>query len=372
MSAVILDEAHRLAGFPRLYACQCGAPVFFRNDVCLRCKTPLGYEPGAGRVVALAPGPELNTWIVIGSPQSAVFEYCGNATSPAACNWLVPAHAAEGAQVLCPSCRLNRTIPDLSTPRNAAHWRTIEEAKRRLVSALLGQRLPVKSRLDEDPEQGLAFDFLADPNDGPRVLTGYNDGIVTLNIEEADTACRERTREQMHEPYRTVLGHLRHEVGHYYWQRLVEQTPHLDGFRELFGDERAGYAEALERHYRQGPPPDWQANYISAYASAHPSEDWAETWAHYLHIVDTVQIVVSFHLDINSVEMPFEAFAEDALIQPDEPFLDLLNSWIRFTAVLNEFSRSMGLPDFYPFVLSRSSVRKLHFVHLVVVSRQYG
>jgi hypothetical protein len=189
-----------------------------------------------------------------------------------------------------------------------------------------------------------------------------------LNIEEADDATRERVRERMHEPYRTVLGHLRHEVGHYYWDRLVDGTPCLDAFRELFGDERRDYAEALERHYRQGPPAEWQNCYVSAYASSHPWEDWAETWAHYLHIVDAVGTAFSFRLDIDSVEMPFEGFASDALVRPDKQFLKLLNSWARFTAVLNEFSRSMGLPDFYPFVLSKSAVKKVHFVHTLVES----
>jgi hypothetical protein len=259
---------------------------------------------------------------------------------------------------------LNRTIPDLSDPSNGENWRRIELAKRQLISSLLMLGLPVKPKMEG--VEGLAFDFLRTPDQGPRVLTGHSDGIITLNIEEADDPTRESIREQMHEPYRTLLGHLRHEVGHYYWDRLVRESKWIDPFRELFGDDRQDYTQALHRHYQQGPPPDWPERYVSAYASSHPWEDWAETWAHYLHMVDTLDTAESFSLDIESVEMPFEGFKAEALVQPDDQFLHFINSWSRFTAVLNELSRSMGLPDFYPFVLSKSSVGKLHFIHNVV------
>ena len=361
-----LRRAARPASLPRLYKCQCGTAVFFRNNLCLRCETPLGYEPIRGRVSPLAPGTEPGTWTIIGDRESSVFRYCANAQSPAVCNWLVPVDAKS--QSLCISCRLNRTIPDLTIAENGVNWQRIELAKRRLVSELLALQLPVKSRVSEDPEHGLAFDFLRDPPDGPRIVTGHSHGVITLNIEEADDAIRERTRAQMHEPYRTVLGHLRHEVGHYYWERLVDGSQWLDPFRQLFGDDRAHYADALARYYREGPAPDWQMRHVSAYASSHPWEDWAETWAHYLHIVDTLETAFSFRLNINSVEMPFEPFQSDALVRRDQPFLNLVNSWARFTAVLNEFSRSMGLPDFYPFVLSKESVKKVHFIHTLIAS----
>jgi hypothetical protein len=356
-----------LRTLPRLYACRCGGPIFFRNDTCLQCLTPLGYEPTSGHVYPLSPGSDANSWTLIDGPNGH-FRRCGNSASPAACNWLVSEEDHANAQPLCISCRLNRTIPDLSAAANAVHWRTTELAKRRLVSALLALGLPVRSRLAEDRECGLAFDILKTLADGAPVLTGHADGIITVNLDEADDATREGIRARMHEPYRTVLGHLRHEVGHYYWYRLVERTTWLEPFRGLFGDEREDYVVALRRYYREGPPPDWQTRHVSAYASAHPWEDWAETWAHFLHVFDTLGTVFSFSLDINSVVMPFQAFGPDVLFQEDDEFLNGLNTWLRFTAVLNEFSRSMGLPDFYPFVLSRSSVKKLHFVHTLVVS----
>jgi hypothetical protein len=87
-----------------------------------------------------------------------------------------------------------------------------------------------------------------------------------------------------------LLGHFRHEVGHYFWDRLVATDPHqLEEFRVLFGDDRQDYGEALKRHYDEGAPANWQDTYISMYATMHPWEDFAETWAHYLHIVDTLE-----------------------------------------------------------------------------------
>ncbi len=366
----LLETPTQAEGIKRVYKCQCGRPVFFRNSVCLACKTPLGYEPALGRICPLAPGSEPDTWTVIGAPgapekeESRLYWHCANLISPSACNWLTRADSKTNPQQLCISCRLNRTIPDLSDPSNGENWRRIELAKRQLISSLLTLGLPVKPKMEG--VEGLAFDFLRTPDQGPRVLTGHSEGIITLNIEEADDPTRESIREQMHEPYRTLLGHLRHEVGHYYWDRLVRDAKWIDRFRELFGDDRQDYAQALQRHYQQGPPSDWPERYVSAYASSHPWEDWAETWAHYLHMVDTLDTAASFSLDIESVEMPFEGFKSEALVQPDDRFLHFINSWSRFTAVLNELSRSMGLPDFYPFVLSKSSVGKLHFIHTIV------
>jgi len=301
-----------------------------------------------------------------------------------------PEPAPTGAvprQTLCRACRLNRTIPDQAIEEHRHWWAEIERAKRRLVSSLIALRLPVASRVSEDPARGLAFDLLRAPSGGPPVTTGHADGIITLDVEEADDSRRERRKAALHEPYRTLLGHLRHEVGHYYWQRLVDGTPWLQPFRALFGDERADYAAALQRHYEQGPPAEWPLSHVSAYASAHPWEDWAETWAHYLHMLDTLDTAVSFGLDAAQVELGYEPFTRSALasapIAPaaqataqarpsdapghdDEEFLAFVNAWMKLTGVLNELSRSMGLPDFYPFVLSVAAVRKLHLVHRVV------
>jgi hypothetical protein len=355
----------------RSYRCRCGRPVFFANSECLACHAPLGYEPELAEVSALVPGPEAGTWRLDPATArgggEAVYRRCANFAGPVGCNWLVP---ADDRIELCRACRLNRTIPDLSDPANAGHWRKLERAKRRLVSQLISLGLPVRSKVGEDPERGLAFDFLRSPPEGPRVLTGHDNGLITLNVEEADDAVRERIRQEMREPYRTLLGHFRHEVGHYYWDRLIDGTARLEPFRGLFGDERADYAAALQTNYEQGPPKDWALKHVSAYASIHPWEDWAETWAHYLHIVDTLDTALGFGLDAEDLEIESEPFTRDDLHAPDdadaERFLFFLNSWVELTAVLNELSRSMGQPDFYPFVMPRPVVAKLQFISLAV------
>lgn len=271
---------------------------------------------------------------------------------------------------LCIACRLNQTIPDLSDPDNARWWAAIEVAKRRLVSQLVAMGLPVASKVGEDPQQGLAFAFLRAAPGGPSVVTGHEDGLVTLDVEEADDSRRERIRRELHEPHRTLLGHFRHEVGHYYWDRLVSGAGWHLPFRGLFGDERADYAAALRRHYECGPPPDWRDRHISSYAASHPWEDWAETWAHYLHMVDSLDTALGFGLGAEDLETEIDRFGPQDLYRADAPgadaFLFFLNSWVEMTMVLNELSRSMGQPDFHPFVMSRAVVTKLHFVHLVI------
>jgi len=292
--------------------------------------------------------------------------------SAAGCNWLVPDEERTGSgerPAFCIACRLNRIIPDQTFEANQRDWGRIELAKRRLVSQLLALGLPVQSRLTgaggEDGARGLAFDFLR-PVDGQSVMTGHAGGIVTLNVDEADDPVREQIRARLREPYRTLLGHLRHEVGHYYWDRLVAGSDWIGPFRTVFGDERADYGAALERHYRLGPAPDWAQWHVSAYAASHPWEDWAETWAHYLHMVDALDTGLSFGLDADDVEVDVAMFGAEVLETPDPEFLRLVNAWVELTALLNEMSRSMGEHDFHPFVLPRAAVPKLHFVHMVV------
>jgi len=371
-----LAEAWRTqepSGRGRSYRCQCGRPVFFRNSLCLGCKAPLGYEPELAQVRALLPGPTSDTWRLHGQEdEAALWRRCGNFDSPAGCNWLVRADE----EPLCISCRLNRTIPNLDDPDNARYWRQIENAKRLLVAQLLGLGLPVKSKVSEDKEHGVMFDFLRSPEKGPRVLTGHASGLITLNVEEADDAKREKVRHEMHEPYRTLLGHFRHEIGHYYWDRLIPGTPWLEKFRELYGDERQDYAAALKRNYEHGSPPEWRDQYISSYASVHPWEDWAETWAHYLHVVDSLDTALGFGLKGEDVETEVEPFTVDDLYDPQAPdaqrVIALVNAWVQLTTVLNELARSMGQHDFYPFVMSRPVLRKMHFIQMVVKEERGG
>ncbi|EPN67961.1 hypothetical protein A235_08814, partial [Pseudomonas syringae pv. actinidiae ICMP 19079] len=284
----------------------------------------------------------------------------------AACNWLFPAH---NAGEFCVACSLNRTIPDLSIVENGERWRKVETAKRRLVAQLISLGLQVIPKT-VDEETGLAFDFVGVDLEGKLPTTGHANGLITLNIEEADDAHREAMRVQMHEPYRTLLGHFRHEVGHYYWDRLIADTRWQDGCRNLFGDERASYADALDHHYKNGAPDNWQESFVSAYATMHPWEDWAETWAHYLHMMDAVDTALGFGMSARDMELDYQPFPLDVLYDPQHPggpaFLSFVNAWIELASMLNELSRSMGQPDFYPFVLPPAVIAKLHFIHLVI------
>ncbi len=347
--------------------------MFFGNTACLACGTPLGYVPEEAQLRPLQPSPQGDgSWQVFGetTPDAPRWWRCDNFASAAVCNWLVRLDAHGHAPRRCAACRLNRTIPDLSDPHNQLLWARLETAKRRVISQLMALGLPVATKMGEDPARGLAFDLIRTLPGEPPVVTGHHGGVITLDIEEADDATRERVRAAMGEPYRTLLGHFRHELGHYYWDRLVAGTAWLEPFRALFGDERRDYAGALRANYEAGPPADWPQRFVSAYASSHPWEDWAETWAHYLHIVDTVDTARSFGIDPARLALDAEPYAVQDLWRADdaqgEAFLRLLQSWVSLAAVMNEMSRSMGQADFYPFVLPRAAVAKLHFIHTVV------
>jgi hypothetical protein len=257
-------------------------------------------------------------------------------------------------------------VPNLNDASALAAWQRLEIAKRRLLYTLFGLGLPTQSKA-EDSERGLAFAFKQDEPD-QKVLTGHADGLITINIAEADDPVRERTRIQMGEAYRTLLGHFRHEVGHYYWDRLVKNTDWYPKFRELFGDESQDYAGACERHYASGPPVDWQSNYVSAYATMHAWEDFAETWAHYLHMVDTLQTARAYGLALRAkpVGGTKRPLTMTATRLDFDDFDDLLSAWVPLTVAMNSLNRSMGLPDPYPFVLSLPAIEKLRFVHDVV------
>jgi hypothetical protein len=261
-------------------------------------------------------------------------------------------------------------IPDLSVAENGELWGRIEVAKRRVIASLVLLHLPVVSQASPDSQRGITFDLLRPIPGGPAVMTGHHDGVITLNVEEADDVHREAARTAMGEPYRTLVGHVRHEVGHYYWDRLVKGDHWLPDFRELFGDERQDYGQAIQAHHNAGPPPDWRTRFVSGYASAHPWEDWAETWAHYLHMIDALDTALGFGLNAETSGLLFDPFQKSQLYRPEhsssESFLTFLNRWVQLTAVVNELSRSMGEPDFYPFVLPLAAVKKLQFVHLVI------
>jgi len=348
----------------------CRQLLFFENTQCVKCGHALAYIPDLGRVAALEPEGDL--WRVaavqaaIGSaePNERRFRLCDNYAKENVCNWALP---ADSALQLCESCSLTRVIPDLEAPGGRGAWFKLEAAKRRLIYTLKALGCPISSKAD-DPQRGLAYEFLApDGNSGP-VLTGHADGVITVNVAEADDANREKQRARLHEPYRTLLGHFRHESGHYYWQHFVDGQPRIEAFRSLFGDERADYAAALQRHYDSGPPPDWQENFVSAYAASHPWEDWAESWAHYLHMTDVLETAAATGLQLKPAGRDEPALVK-ARSGPDQPFEQMLQSWYPLTYVLNNLNRGMGLADGYPFVLSAPAVEKLRFVHETIAEQ---
>lgn len=259
--------------------------------------------------------------------------------------------------------------PDLSVKANVLAWRRLQWAKLRLFYSLLRLGLPLQTKA-ENERTGLAFDVLADPPQpgAPRVMTGHDNGLITIALAEADDAAREKSRMSLHEPYRTLVGHFRHESGHYFWDRLVHDGGKLEPFRRLFGDERDDYGEALQRHYDQAPPADWQARFVSAYATMHPWEDFAETWAHYLHIVDTLEMAQAFGLSTRP--RVAEGDELDASVDFDPyrklPMERLTENWMPLTLAVNSLNRAMGQPDLYPFVLSAPAIEKLGFVHNLV------
>ncbi len=258
----------------------CGNHVYFENVRCIGCDHALGFLPDGLEVCAFEPQ-EGDRWRALNSTaENRIFRQCANGRQHQVCNWMVPEAESDP---LCAACRLNNLVPDLGVPGNQERWYKLELAKRRTIYTILQLNLPLAAGTKEQP--ALGFSFLADSPDLAPVTTGHNQGLITINIAEADDDKRERRRINLHEPYRTLLGHMRHEVGHYYWDRLIAHSDWLSGFREVFGNEATDYAGALNDYYKNGPPADWQERGVSAYASSHPWEDWAETWAHYFHVV---------------------------------------------------------------------------------------
>ncbi|MCO6048860.1 putative zinc-binding metallopeptidase [Mesorhizobium sp. RP14(2022)] len=350
----------------KLFSCpHCRNRIYFENTSCLFCGNAVLYLPLQRRFAL--PG------------RHGPF-FCRNA-SECGCNW-----AAEEEGGFCRACQLNSTIPDLGVSGNRERWAKLEEAKRHLVYQLLGFGLDVRPKAHPDDEVGIAFDFLNDPpsDQGPRVLTGHEHGLITLNAGEADPLRREEMRIQMGESYRTLLGHFRHEIGHYYWDRLVRDDPAwLERSREVFGDERTDYMAALQTNYEQGPPQDWQERHISPYASSHPWEDFAETWAHTLHISDTLEMARALKLDPSEldagvplvVEGQGEADAADGVpdTSDDEAhkrFDAMLTDWLAVSEATNALNRCMGLPDVYPFVIAPKTGEKLRFVYELLEAKK--
>lgn len=339
-----------------IFRCACGNTVYFENDRCLRCGERLGFLPDR-LIQATLTSRDDGTWQAA-TPEGEVGVYrrCRNNEEHNVCNWMVPAKSKD---VFCTACRLNRIIPNLDKPGNREKWLNVEREKRRLIYELLRLGLPFEAKRD-NPKEGLAFAFMEDAVQtgefvnrnlpGGRVFTGHAGGLITINIIEADDAAREAMRQQLNEASRTLLGHFRHEIGHYYWDRLIRDDGRLESFRAAFGDERQDYQASLKRHYAEGPPSDWQNCFISGYATAHAWEDWAECWGHYLQILDALET----------------AQALDMGVKRPRDFDELIETWTRVSISVNLMNRSMGMRDAYPFVLNDPVTEKIRYIHELI------
>ena len=376
------------------YSCShCKNQLYFENNICLVCRHMVGFDAASLSMLTLE-GCRTGGLADIRDAKR-LYRWCENATH-GTCNWLIP---AEDPSAFCVACQLNRTIPELSEGENLARWKRIEVAKHRLVYSLLRLKLPVVAKrhidpgktagkeklkgsvvaggpgkmnvmnprkgpaaLEEPEDRGIAFDFMANISPDERVMTGHNNGVITLNIEEADEAERVRNKQDLGEKYRTLLGHFRHEIGHYYWDILIRDQPLVNDYRKVFGDERQDYQEALKAYYASGAPADWPDHFISPYASAHPWEDWAETWSHYMHLMDTLETAYAFGIGIHPGK------TNDPTTDIRDPYTlsnfdTILRMWLPLTFAVNSLNRSMGHADFYPFVISPAVTEKLRFIH---------
>jgi hypothetical protein len=327
----------------------CGQRLAFENSACLSCGSSLGFSLDQMALLVIAKGEEGEH---AGAVDADDYQLCANLYL-AECNWLVATDQPGG---LCTSCALTLERPNDSDTEGLAAFARAEAAKRRLIAELHELKLPIVGR-DQDPEQGLGFRLLSSAFE--KVITGHDSGIITLDLAEGDDVHREQLRVEMEEPYRTLLGHFRHEVGHYYFYRLINSPESLERFNELFGDPDADYQAALDRHYRDGAPEGWQESFVSSYATMHPAEDWAETFAHYLHIRDTLDTSAWCGLAPASATFDRPALGPSA-------FPNIIEMWLPLSWSLNMVNRSMGHDDLYPFVLPVAVLDKMQFIHTVI------
>ncbi|WP_205502241.1 zinc-binding metallopeptidase family protein [Rufibacter psychrotolerans] len=355
----------------KTYHCACGNKLFFENSQCLSCQREVGWCPVCKGIHAMEPDGQGGYRCLNSSCQAHVVK-CYNYATHHVCNRMVESSGqARSGQTLCDYCQLTETIPDLSVEGNPAKWYKLEVAKRRLLYLLDEIGLPYGSR-QEQFELPLSFDFKEDVppttlgwlqiGPGEKVYTGHADGKITINVQEADSVEREKLRVQMNEAHRTLIGHFRHEIGHYYWQLLVQGKDEA-AYKALFGDhENPTYSAAMQQYYANGPKANWRASYISAYATMHPWEDFAETWGTYLDMVSVLDTADNAEL----LELP-----EDDLV--DNQFDTMLLRYADLSLKVNEVNRSLGLPDLLPETFSPPVVEKLRYIHnLVARNRKRG
>ena len=357
----------------RTFRCLCQNTLFFDNSFCLQCGREVGFCPVCRLIVSLLQTKEGR--LHCGNPACKIsLVKCHNYVTYNVCNRCVQSEGQnaideDGTSIapLCDCCSFTRTIPDLSVPGNQEKWYRLEMAKRRLFYDLDLLQLPYGTG-PQIVQPALYFDFKADvtltneywgtTGSKEKVYTGHDNGIVTINIREADDVERERLRVELGEAQRTLLGHFRHEIGHYYWDALVKKRCEA-AFIQVFGDPmNPSYQEALTAYYNTAPPNNWQSQFVSAYATMHPWEDFAETFATYLDMVSLLD--TAYHISFFNGS-PSLSHLDTIVIQYQQLGISL-----------NELNRSKGIMDVVPEIVSPGVKEKMQFIHEVIAASRYS
>jgi hypothetical protein len=343
----------------RSFTCTCGNQLFFDNSICMRCKHEVGWCPCCKAIVDVITA---NDGAFACACCHTALVKCENYARHNVCNRFVVSQKSEGSQgetsqgIFCDCCRFNRIVPDLKVAGNHEKWYRLEAAKRRTLYGMNHVGFPYGTQAD-GIVPALIFDFKGDiiPDRryrlmGPfqKIYTGHENGVITINIQEADDVEREKLRVNLHEAQRSLLGHFRHEFGHYIWEVLIKAKREADCIA-LFGDHNnPAYDIALQAYYKDGPKPDWLMNYVSAYASSHPWEDFAETFAVYLDMQSALDTAAN-----GSLSDPVDPADLDAMVE----------AYKNLGIALNEMNRTIGLLDFLPEVFADPIHEKLRFIH---------
>lgn len=353
-----------------LFFCtRCQARVHLQAEACPRCEAALGFVPAQASLLAFRapaqpaePWPTWQTGPSWGQPPRRL-RPCANRLAHGVCNWMLD---AGDASTLCRSCRLTTMIPDLSRPANLSRWRGLEAAKRQALLSLARMGLALDGSEAGASVSAPQFRFIEHGPDTAASITSHADGVITIDLAEADEMHRTQQRLLFGEPQRTLLGHLRHELGHYLQYRFVREPALQDLCRDSFGDERQDYQQALARHHDQGPPCNWAEAYISAYASAHPLEDWAETCAHLIMVWEAVHTAMAWHLRLGEGQ---HQMAPPNRLMLQWPSADRLFStyWLPLASCLDAMCSSLGLSAAYPYAPSPRVLRKLDAVQKILV-----
>ncbi|MDM7457933.1 MAG: putative zinc-binding metallopeptidase [Paracoccus sp. (in: a-proteobacteria)] len=308
----------------------CGSRVYFHNQACM-CGQNLFYDPETRQMTG---GPD-------GCRMRAVI----------GCNWTVEASSRD-SHGLCRSCAMSRVIPDLETGPNRALFAKAERAKRWVLANLSQWAWFTDADRGRKPHFLMLSEHLVGRSE--QITMGHAAGEITINITEADALIRLQRQRELGEHYRSMVGHFRHELAHFLFDRLAQAPGFIEGFRSIFGDEREDYAAALARHYKA--PRDPGDAFITGYATAHPHEDWAETVAHLLHLVDFTDSFVSTGLTMPGLPPGFRPYEE-------EDTALLLAVGMAVAVAVNDINRALDNDDLYPFVLTPEVRRKITFAH---------